>query len=284
MTLQFVLAWWNLIFLVPFFLAVLYLGVYAVSGVTFGDDLAAEMDADADVDADVDVDGDMHADLDPDADVNVDADVHADIDADADLDADADADLHGDVHADADADGETDHSLVAHSVNAADGAAVLDAPLFWQALRWLGVGRVPVSVMLMILLLSWGAIGFAVNRLLAEHLFWPALALVASVPSAGLGSLAITRVAARTLGKWMPMSETYVRTVDKLVGTSGHALLPISAGFGMANVRDRHGDFFQVACRIYPDGDAIPKGERILLVDYEPQHKFFFVTRYDVDA
>jgi hypothetical protein len=270
MTLQFVLAWWNLIFLVPFFLAVLYLGVYAVSGVTFGDDLAAEMDADADVDADFDADAD------------IDADMHADIDADADLDADADADLHGDVHADADVDGEAEHELVAS--HAADGAAVLDAPLFWQALRWLGVGRVPVSVMLMILLLSWGAIGFAVNRLVADHLFWPALALVASVPSAGLGSLAITRVAARTLGKWMPMSETYVRTVDKLVGTSGHALLPIGTGFGMANVRDRHGDFFQVACRTYPDGPAIPKGERILLVDYEPQHKFYLVTRYDVDA
>ena len=44
MTAQWILGWWNLIFMVPFALALMYLVLYTVSGITFG-----EADADADV-------------------------------------------------------------------------------------------------------------------------------------------------------------------------------------------------------------------------------------------
>ena len=43
---EWLMQWWNLIFIVPFGLALLYLGVYAMSGFTFGD-----------ADGDVGVDG-----------------------------------------------------------------------------------------------------------------------------------------------------------------------------------------------------------------------------------
>jgi hypothetical protein len=49
MTIQWLSAWYNLIFILPLFLALLYVGIYAVSGLTFGD---TEVDAGADVDAD----------------------------------------------------------------------------------------------------------------------------------------------------------------------------------------------------------------------------------------
>ena len=35
MTIQWLLAWYNLIFILPLFLALLYVGIYAVSGLTF---------------------------------------------------------------------------------------------------------------------------------------------------------------------------------------------------------------------------------------------------------
>ena len=34
MSAEFLLAWWNLVFIVPFLLALLYLAVYTVSGLT----------------------------------------------------------------------------------------------------------------------------------------------------------------------------------------------------------------------------------------------------------
>ena len=51
MTLEWLLGWWNLVFVAPFFVALLYLGVYTLTGVGGGD---ADADAEADADADVD--------------------------------------------------------------------------------------------------------------------------------------------------------------------------------------------------------------------------------------
>ena len=63
MNAQSLLAWWNLIFVVPFGLALLYLGLYATTGLGVG-----EVDADADAAADADADADGDADADHDAD------------------------------------------------------------------------------------------------------------------------------------------------------------------------------------------------------------------------
>ena len=68
MNAEWLLNWWNLIFLLPFGLALLYLGLYTISGVTFGDgDVDHDFDVDHDVDADADADHDISADHDADA-------------------------------------------------------------------------------------------------------------------------------------------------------------------------------------------------------------------------
>src|SRR4051794_20984511 len=122
MTMQWLLGWWNLIFVAPFAVALVYLGVYTLTGITFGEaDVDAEMDADVDAHVDVDADADADTDADPDA------------DADADGDHDADAEDAGGAHA----------SLQA------------------MALGWLGAGRVPLSLVIMVLMLTWGFAGLA---------------------------------------------------------------------------------------------------------------------------
>ena len=68
MSVQWLVNWWNLIFLLPFSLALLYLGLYTVSGITFGD---ADADGDLDVDSDFDADGDIDHDVDADGDVDL---------------------------------------------------------------------------------------------------------------------------------------------------------------------------------------------------------------------
>src|SRR5258705_6804665 len=94
MTLQWLLAWYNLIFVVPFVLALLYVGIYAVSGLTFGDADVDASGADVDADAHVELHGHVEAPahLESDADFDADADAHIDADADAHIDADADVD------------------------------------------------------------------------------------------------------------------------------------------------------------------------------------------------
>src|SRR6187401_1355265 len=78
MPLTLMLAWWNLIYIVPFLLAVVYLGLFVFTGITFGDaDADVDMDADADLDADATVHVEAHAvDLDGDADLDHDVGGH----------------------------------------------------------------------------------------------------------------------------------------------------------------------------------------------------------------
>jgi hypothetical protein len=263
MPLQWFLQWWNLAFIVPFLLALLYLLVYAASGLTFG-----EADADAGADADADLD----------ADASLDADADAELDA-GDIDG---HDLHGaetDVH-DADVHDVHAHDAHGHDAHEADH----DADVFvLKALGWLGLGRVPLSIILMVLMLTWGAIGFLIN-----YVLWPVMPVewmvaLVSLPAAAMGSTAITRGVVRLLARYMPTTETSARPRAKLVPSRGEALYAIDHTFGLASVRTRDGDLFQVSCRTYEGRQPIAKGTPVLLVDYDAQQEVFYVVEYDAD-
>lgn len=272
MSAEALLAWWNLIYSVPFLLAVTYLAVYATSGLTFGEsdvDHDVDHDLDHDVDHDVDVDHDLDHDIDHDADLDHDVDVEGDHDLDADHDADAESEQHGVVASPADV--------------SRGGEAASSLPPYLQALVWLGLGRAPFSIVLMVLFLTWGMIGFIANFLLSPILPGGGIVLLASLPFAGLGSTLITRGVVALMGRWMPTSETYAEPMARLVGTSGEAVYNIDHAFGMAAVRDRRGELFQVPCRSYAHGQPIAKGQRVLLVDYDTGQRFFYVTEYELD-
>ena len=250
MTLEWITSWWNLVFIVPFLLALLYLGLYTASGITFGEpDADADFDADADADVDADADGEM----------GVDADHDADLGAEGDFDADADADV------DADHDHDADH---------AGGSAL------GQALTWLGVGRVPVSLLVMVLLMVWGAAGFIFNYL---AILWPGLPQNAamagiSLPAAGLLSILATRGVSRLIVRFMPLDAAHVIRRHELLGLVGEAILPIDKQVGLAALRDSDGDLHQIPCRRHGDGPAIDKGAKVKLVAYNGKQKLYYVV------
>ncbi len=246
MTMQWLLGWWNLIFIVPFGLALVYLGIYTLSGWTFGE-------ADADADLHLDTDADLHLD----ADVDADADLHVDADVDADVDAHVDADTDASADADHDADN--------------------DVPTYLAVIAWLGVGRVPVSIVLMVLLLTWGGIGFAANRILHDHTSDPLRIAMLSIPIAMLGSILCTRIVTRLVARFLPTNETYARRRHELLGCIGVAIYSIDNHFGMARVRDDRGELFQVGCRTIADSDPIAKGAHVRLVGYIAKDKIFQV-------
>lgn len=240
MNLAWLLGWWNLIFVAPFAVALLYLGVYTLSGVGFGD---------ADADAHVDVDADADADLDTDADLDADSDLDAD--ADADIDADADGEAHGEANS-----GE-------------------QSSFHMLALSWLGVGRVPLSLIAIVLLLTWGASGFVTNALVRPLVGWHAARL--SLPVAAVVSLFVTRAIVLFMARFVPLNETYALHRGQLVGCVGEALYGINESFGMAMVRDDRGDLHQVTCRVGAGIDPVPKGTKVTLVAYGAKDRTFFV-------
>lgn len=267
MNAQWLLSWWNLIFIVPFALALLYLGVYTLSGWTFGEtdidaeaDLHADIDADADVDVHADVDADVDADMDADGDFQIDHGLHMDHEVGAETETDADADHDADT--DQDADSESD-----------SGSGV---SLIWGAMSFLGVGTVPVSIVLMILLMSWGAVGFSANQFVRDWVGEPWEVATMSLPIAFLASVLITSGTSRLINRFMPLNVTTAKRRHELLGSTGEVILPIDATFGMASVRDPSGDLYQVPCRLEAGG-TVPKGARVKLVAYNARESLFYV-------
>jgi membrane protein implicated in regulation of membrane protease activity len=254
MSVQWLVNWWNLIFLLPLGMALLYLGLYTVSGITFG-----EAEADSDFDADGDIDHDFDADH--------------DLDADSDADADADADADHDVEADHDVDGE--HEASVHGGSSGSGAGALVA-----ALNWVGVGRIPVSLVLMTLMLVWGATGIMTNMAMDQR---GVEAAWISIPLALSLSLLITHYLALVMDKYFPLCDTSARRRHSLLGLVGEAIFPIDEKFGMVSVRDDQGDLYQMPCRAASAEDVVSKGSKVQLIAYNAKQGIFFVKRVSAD-
>lgn len=262
MTTQWLLGWWNLIFVLPFLLALAYLGLYTVSGITFGD-----ADADADFDADADVDADLGHDVNP----GVDLDADHDVQVDHDVEAGSELAHHGHGHVDAQLTDDPDvHPPVSR-----------DVPFIVALLGWLGLGKVPLSVLLMFLFMTWGVIGFITNNAFAPSVdaAWKVAAF--SLPVAAAGSILSTRILVRLMVRFVPLNETTARRRHALLGLTGEALYPIDQRFGVAVLRDERGELFQVPCRVADNGATLAKGSNVKLVAYNAKQKMFIVIAAD---
>jgi len=268
-----ILAWFNLIFTVPFMLAALYLLLYAMSGVTFGEP-EGEGGAHGGADADGHAAGDGHAG--------------------GGIETDAHAEVHGETAAGGDAKGGS-LDAIGHHEPAAPAAEMIhaikppfylrvlrrlgmDGPFCLSVLRYFGVGRVPLSILLMAVFFVWGFLGTALNLLLRDHPRLGADPWQLSIPLALLGTAAATRGLGRVLGQWLPTMESYVHPREALVGRAGEAVLPVDERFGLAVVRNARGTSLQVPCRVAPGAPALARGTRVRLVRYDPSIPAYFVT------
>ncbi len=191
------------------------------------------------------------ADLDGDADVELDADA-----PDAELDADADAD--GDAHG-------TD----------ADGSVPVET--FWSAL---GIGRVPVGLLLSLDLMLFGGIGLVVSELGGVLLPVPVASWLAFGVAAVAGPLFGGRLA-RAIARRLPGVESHGVSRLGLVGRLGHAELDIDARFGRARVIDAGGAVHLVRCT--SSTGVIPRGRELVITDCDPKTGIFEVVSADLE-
>ena len=261
------LEWYNLIFELPLGLALLYLAFYTISGWTFGD---ADSGVDSGLDHDVDAHLDLHGELAMDHDASIGHDLHMESDVGADTVTDtvtdtsdaAATDAHVDAHADA------DHNDA--------GSNSSPASAFLYLLNWCGVGRMPLSLVLMIFLLCWGSIGFCAMRIQEGGNLDRSIAVAVMV--AGVIGISVTHFVSSVLGKALFQSGNLSRRRHELLGSLGEALYPIDATFGMVCGRDDRGELFQVACRTEKGQDVVEKGAAVQLVAYTAKERMFYVV------
>jgi hypothetical protein len=162
------------------------------------------------------------------------------------------------------------------------GSASIDVDLgaadSWLA--WLGLGRVPLLVVLIVFLALFGVIGLAVQHVAAAvtgDVLSPWLASAAAM----LGALPLTGLAGRGLARVLPRDETTAVALETLIGRTGTITNGKAERGSPARLRveDRHGQAHFVMVEPANAGQVFREGETVLLVEKRAQH--FSGVSYD---
>ena len=188
-----------------------------------------------------------------------------DHDADADFDADADLDADADVEADADADSDAD----------GDGDAEGDGLSPLTVLAFVGFGKAPLLVVLVLLFSTIGLAGWGLNGLARGLGFW---ANVVAMPLAVVaGALASARLT-RWLGRALPAVTTTATRAHELVGRHGRVISPlVDQGYGQVHLRAADGTLINIFA-VTDAAAPIRRGARVMLVAYDKAARRYWVT------
>lgn len=145
-------------------------------------------------------------------------------------------------------------------------------------LSWLGVGQLPLLVLLVVVLTLFGVIGLSFQQLMVE-LTGETITPWLAGPAAAAAALPLTAVLARRLARILPRDETSAIDIDDLVGlraviVTGRAT---SGSPARARVRDHHGQNHYVMAEPDNAGQSFAEGEEIILVRREA-HLFKAIT------
>jgi membrane protein implicated in regulation of membrane protease activity len=155
--------------------------------------------------------------------------------------------------------------------------------MFLQMLTFLGIGKVPLLLLTQMLCFTWGTFGYIANQILQvsqrpDTRIWPSLALSL------VSSVLVTRSGARLLGRLMPTKGTQVVRKRDLAGRMGEVLYTVTESSGLVHVHDDFGTSHQVACRVRPGDDPIPRGREVVLLGYDRKGDWYWVDEWREEA
>lgn len=172
-----------------------------------------------------------------------------DLDADADLDVDADMDV--------DADG---------------GGTDLVGPL-----AWLGVGKVPLSVLVELMLVSFGCAGLFVNAASTRvPLMGEPLGFALALGTALLVAPMVAGTVGRLLAKWTPDEGSLSTGPRAYLGQVGVATSRITASVGQVRVRLAADEAAVILAACLPQGE-VARGTEVVVVSHDATRNLFVV-------
>ncbi|MCE3290514.1 MAG: hypothetical protein K0R83_2526 [Caulobacter sp.] len=146
-----------------------------------------------------------------------------------------------------------------------------DGDLFdWEnpsILSWLNVGRLPLLMLIVVFLFSFGMIGVIAQRLLHAVAGFYAPVWI-SAPLGLAAALPLTRTFGRWVARIMPKDETTAVSRDSLVGRVA-AIVTGEARHGnaaQARVRDEHGQVHYVMVEPDDEDSVFAQGDSVILV------------------
>ena len=137
-------------------------------------------------------------------------------------------------------------------------------------LGWLGVGRIPLLMVIVVLLALFGLIGITLQQGAAALLGAPLSPWIAG-PAAFVAALPLTGITARALARILPGDETTAVGLESLIGR--RATIVVGAASrgcpARASVRDVYGQVHYVMVEPTDDRQSVPEGGTVLLVRRE---------------
>lgn len=142
---------------------------------------------------------------------------------------------------------------------------------------WLNIGRVPITILLIIILTCFGLIGFGLQALFYAYAGMLMPSMVAAI-GAFAASMPVIRSCSSGLSRIMPTDETTAISSDELVGRiaviiTGKATHKSPA---QAKVKDAHNQQHYIMLEPDVESDILEQGEKVLLVRREG-HIFYSI-------
>ena len=169
---------------------------------------------------------------------------HIDLDIHPDLDLDMDADLDGDLDLDGDGMGG-----------------------WTAALDWLGVGKLPLSILLTLWAASFGLAGLTIQEIAKSATGARLPLILPSLLALGL-SFPLLKISGMILRPIMPRDETEAVTTESLLGSEGEIVVGTAKRGrpAQARVKDKWGTAHYVQVEPESDVDEFPAGSKVLLL------------------
>lgn len=148
-----------------------------------------------------------------------------------------------------------------------------------HSLDWLGIGKLPMVIWLMLFLLAFSATGLFAQALVNGIYGAPLSPWLASL-AATLLSLPVVRVGGQMLSRVLPKDETEVVSIDSLIGRTATITLGVAKRHApaQAKVADVHGRTHYVMVEPAAADHEFPAGTPVLLVE---RHAHVFRGEYD---
>lgn len=152
------------------------------------------------------------------------------------------------------------------------GASGIDLDIDSGVLDWLGFGRVPLLVLLVAFLASFGILGL-VGQQTAFSLTGALVSPLIAIPAALASALPLTALLARGLARIMPQDETTALDLDDLVGLPGTITVGRASANSPARTRvvDPHGQAHHVLVEPHDPAATFEEGDSVVLVRREGQ-------------
>ena len=182
---------------------------------------------------------------------------------------DADADLDVDMDLDVDAGGPD-------GVAAQVGSLVL-------SLTWLGLGKVPISVLVETLLLSFGVTGLLVSAVANDLLGLSAYAFPVSLATAIVVAPLVTKVVGELVASIVPADSTTSRKPGDFLDSVGFASSTLTHSIGQVRLdaTEKHPQTTLIA-RLAPSvPDDLPSETEVLIVGHDTASNIYIVVPND---